>query len=304
MFFFDKNRVFLDRIFSLRWFKSYALIIIGAIIMSSGYSFFADPHKIVPGGVYGTAIVFHHLWDLPTGTVGLCFNIPLFLMGMWVLGPKFGVKTFIGTILTSFCMDFFNSLEIFSDSAVKGSPLDDPLLASIVAGILIGAGLALIFKAKATTGGSDIIAQVIHKYTRYPVGQLLIFLDSLVVSVGVIAFKNFSLAIYAFITIFITGKVLDGILLGGNNRKAVFIVSSKYDLIRDFVIKKLRRGGTFFYAQGMYKNDDKKVIYTAVSRRELSALQDFVKDVDSDAFISVFDTNQVYGRGFLPLDEQ
>lgn len=296
MFFKAKERFFTDKLFSGRWFRSYLLIVLGSIIMSAGYSFFADPHKIVPGGVYGTAIVIHHVFGLPTGTVGLVFNIPLFIAGIYLLGPRFGVKTFIGTILTSVFIDLFNSLS-------WGSPTEDTMLASIVSGLLIGIGLALIFKAKATTGGSDIIAQIAHKYTKISIGQLLILIDSLIVTVGVIAFKDFSLAIYALITIYITGKVLDAILLGGNNRKAVFVISDKHEEIREFILKKLSRGGTYFHGQGMYKQDEKKVIYTALSRRELAALQDFVKDTDSEAFISVFDTNQIYGRGFLPIEE-
>lgn len=296
MFLKGKERFFTDRLFSWRWFRSYLLIITGSIIMAAGYSFFADPHRIVPGGVYGTAIVIHHVFGFPTGTVGLVFNIPLFITGILILGPRFGVKTFIGTILTSGFIDLFNSFK-------WGSPTEDLMLASIVSGLLIGTGLALIFKAKATTGGSDIIAQIAHKYTGISVGQLLIFIDSLIVTVGVIAFKDFSLAIYALITIYITGKVLDAILLGGNNRKAVFVISDKHEEIREFILKKLSRGGTYFYGQGMYKQEEKKIIYAALSRRELAALQDFVKDTDSEAFISVFDTNQIYGRGFLPIEE-
>ena len=291
-----KEKFFADKIYSLRWFRSYTLIILGSLIMSAGFAFFADPHKIVPGGVYGTAIVIHHVFGLPTGTIGLIINIPLFIIGILVLGPRFGTKTFVGTILTSVFIDFFNSLNY-------KCPTDDIMLASIVSGVLIGTGLALIFKSKATTGGSDIIAQIANKYTKLPVGQLLIIIDSIIVGIGVIAFKDFSLALYAFITIFITGKVLDGILLGGSHRKAVFIISEKSDDIRNFILKKLNRGGTFFNGNGMYRNDEKKIIYTAVTRRELSALMEFVNDTDKNAFMSVFNTNQVYGRGFLPLEE-
>lgn len=291
-----KDRFFTDRLYSARWFKSYLLIVVGSIIMSAGYSFFADPHMIVPGGVYGTAIVVHHVFGLPTGSVGLVFNIPLFIAGIYILGPRFGVKTFVGTILTSVFIDLFNSLE-------WGSPVEDKMLASVVAGVMIGTGLALIFKSKATTGGSDIIAQILNKYTKISVGQLLIIIDSLVVSIGVIAFKDLSLALYALITIFITGKVLDAVLLGGNNRKAVFVISNKHEEIKTFILEKLKRGGTYFFGQGMYEESEKKIIYTALSRRELAALQDFVKDLDSEAFISVFNTNQIYGHGFQPIDE-
>jgi len=310
----SKEHFFTDKLYSARWFKSYFLIILGSIIMAAGYSFFADPHKIVPGGVYGTAIVIHHVFGFPTGTVGLMFNIPLFALGIYILGPRFGAKTFVGTIATSFFIDFqskliekfgwFRPKDLAEGAEFAASPVQDPFLACLVAGLLIGVGLALIFRAKASTGGSDIIAQILNKYTKISVGQLLIFIDSAIVSIGVIAFKDFSLAIYALITIYLTGKVLDAVLLGGSNRKAVFVVSAKHEEISDFILHKLRRGGTFFFAQGMYGHDDKKVIYTALSRRELSALQDFILDTDKDAFLSVFDTNQIYGRGFLPLSEE
>ena len=285
-----------NKLFSKQWFISYAYIIAGAIIMSAGYAFFADPHKIVPGGVYGTAIVVHHVFGFPTGTVGLIFNIPLFIIGIIILGPRFGVKTFVGTILTSVFIDLFSK---FGYTNVT----DDIMLASVVSGVLIGVGLALIFKAKATTGGSDIIAQIVNKYTKISVGQLLIMIDSVIVTVGIVAFKDFSLAFYALITIFITGKVLDAVLMGGNYRKAVFIISEKHEEIREKILFTLNRGGTYFLGKGMYKGDEKKIIYTAVNRRELAMLQEFVSNIDKDAFLTVFNTNQIFGQGFQAIDE-
>ena len=282
--------------FSWRWFADYGMIILGSMIMAAGYSFFADPLRIVPGGVYGIAIVFHHLYDFSTGTVGLILNIPLFIIGIYVLGPKFGVKTFAGTILTSFFMDYFSSL--------TDKPLtDDIMLGSVFSGVLIGAGLALIFKAKATSGGSDIVAQIINKYTGMSIGQLLIILDSLVVTVGIIAFKDLSLALYALITIFITGKVLDAILMGGSYRKAAFIISDKHEEIAKVVTNKMQRGGTFFHGAGMYSGKEKEIILTAVNRRELVALQQYVRQIDPDAFMTVFNTNQIYGEGFSNILE-
>ena len=283
--------------FSWRWFADYGMIVVGSIIMAAGYSFFADPLKIIPGGVYGIAIVFHHLYGFSTGTVGLILNIPLFLLGIYILGPRFGVKTFVGTILTSFFMNLFSSI---NDKALT----DDVMLGSIFSGVLIGTGLALIFRAKATTGGSDIVAQIINKYTKISVGKLLIILDSIVVTIGIVAFKDMALALYALITIFITGKVLDAILMGGNYRKAVFIISDKHEEIAKVIVNHLQRGGTFFHGEGMYSGTKKEIILTAVNRRELSALQQYVKDIDPNAFMTVFNTNQVYGQGFLSIHEE
>ncbi|HDT11770.1 MAG TPA: YitT family protein, partial [bacterium] len=105
------------------------------------------------------------------------------------------------------------------------------------------------------------------------------------------------------ITIFIAGKVIDGVLLGSNNRKAVFVISDKYPEIREFIMKKLNRGGTYISGEGIYRHNHKKIIYTVISRRELAALQEFVKEADPEAFMSVFETNQIYGRGFIPIEE-
>ncbi len=296
MFFSAKERFFTDKLFSLKWFKSYLFIVFGSFIMAGGYSFFAEPHKIIPGGVYGIAIVLHHVFGFMTGVTGFAINIPLFIIGIWILGPRFGTKTFVGTVLTSFFIDLQKSFG-------WGTPTDDLMLASVVSGVLIGAGLALIFKSKATTGGSDIIAQIVNKYTKISLGKLLIFIDSAVVVVGVLVFKDFSLAIYALITIYLCGKVIDVILLGSDNRKAVFVISDEPEKIKNFIIKRLNRGGTFFYGEGIYEEKEKRIVYSVLSRRELAALQDYVAEIDMEAFMSVFDTNQVYGKGFVPLEE-
>ncbi len=284
--------------FSWRWFADYALIVVGSLIMAAGYSFFADPLKIVPGGVYGIAIVFHHLYGVSTGTVGLLLNIPLFVLGIVILGPKFGIKTFIGTVVTSF---FMNVLSLWNGGKAL---TDDVMLGSIFSGVLIGAGLALIFKSKATTGGSDIVAQIVNKYTKISVGKLLIAVDSIVVTIGIVAFHDITLALYALITIFITGKVLDAILIGGNYRKAVFIVSDKHEEIAKTISEDLKRGGTIFHGTGMYHRKEKQIIFTAVNRRELAALQERVKQIDPEVFMTVFNTNQIYGLGFSDIREE
>jgi uncharacterized membrane-anchored protein YitT (DUF2179 family) len=286
-----------EKLFSREWFMNYGQIVLGALIMAAGYAFFADPMKIVPGGVFGISIVIHHLFGLPTGTMALIFNVPLFIAGIYILGPRFGVKTFLGTVLTSF---FIDTLSHFGGGKALTT---DIMLGSVVSGVLIGVGLALIFRAGATTGGSDIIAQIANKYSRIPVGKLLIIIDSCIVSVGVIAFKDVSLAAYALITIFITGKVLDSILMGQHYSKGVFIISDKHEEIRQKLLTGIDRGGTYFYGQGMYEGKEKKIIFTAVSRRDFMLLHDFIKKVDPHAFITVFESHEVMGEGFQPISD-
>jgi uncharacterized membrane-anchored protein YitT (DUF2179 family) len=293
-----------EKIFSRQWFKAYTLIIIGSFILASGFVLFVDPHRIAPGGVYGIGIIVHYLtkglfaWapdGLPIGAVGLVLNIPLTIIGIKLLGPKFGIKTVIGFVLTSVFIDLQHYI-------LGYDPLvDDPLLSSVFGGVLIGFGLGLIFKSKATSGGSDIIAMIIAKYTRLPLGQLMIYVDSAIVLVALAAFQDWKIPLYSWIVIYITGKVIDMTIQGVSYDKALFIISDKYEQIRDKLINDIDRGGTLIHGVGMYKGQEKKVIFTNVSRREVHMLRDFIEEIDPNAFITVIDANEILGNGFKPL---
>lgn len=279
-----------EKLFSKEWFINYTLIIVGAFILAAGFVLFIDPHRIAPGGVYGIGIVIHYLtvgvfdWapeGLPIGTIGLILNIPLTIIGIKILGPKFGVKTVIGFLLSSVFIDLLHII-------LGYKPLvDDMLLSSIFGGVLIGFGLGLIFKTKATSGGSDIIAMIIAKYTKLPLGQLMIYVDSAIVLLAVIAFQDWKIPLYSWIVIYVTGKVIDMTLEGVSYDKTLFIISDKYDEIRDKIINDLERGGTMIKAEGMYQGQEKKIIFTNVSRREVYILRDFIHSIDPYAFITV-----------------
>jgi uncharacterized membrane-anchored protein YitT (DUF2179 family) len=287
-----------EKIFSAKWFRAILLILAGTFIMAAGYVYFISPYKLAPGGVYGIAIVLHHLFGLPIGLMALAMDIPLTIIGIKVLGPKFGWKTVLG----------FVSMAIFVDvlSYYQGDvPLvaGDALLSAIFGGVLIGLGLGLVFKSKATSGGSDIIAMMINKYTKIPLGQLMIYVDSVIVLVSLIAFRDWKIPLYSWIVIFITGKVVDIVLQGNTYNKAMFIFSDKYDEIKDKIIGDINRGGTIFNGQGLYSSKEKKTIYTIVTRRESIILKEYVYNIDPDAFISIMDTQENLGRGFKPLKE-
>jgi uncharacterized membrane-anchored protein YitT (DUF2179 family) len=164
---------------------------------------------------------------------------------------------------------------------------DDVLLSAVFGGVLVGLGIGLIFKARATSGGSDIIAMIFAKYTKMPIGQLMIMIDSCIVIVGLIAFRDWRIPLYSWIVIFITGKVIDTVLEGLSYDKTLFIVTDKYEEIRDKIILDLDRGGTCIKAEGMYKGSERKIIFTNVNRRELALLQEFINHVDPNAFMTV-----------------
>jgi len=296
-----------EKLFSKEWFINYSLILAGSFIMATGYVFFITPHRIVPGGVYGIGIVIHYLTEglfsfapkgLPVGLMGLIMNIPLTIIGIKVLGPRFGVKTILGFFTASFFIDLQTWLW-----GTEALVPDDVLLSCIFGAVLIGFGLGLIFKSRASSGGSDIIAMIMAKYTKLPIGQLLIYIDSVIVLVGLIAFRDWRIPLYSWLVIFITGKIIDATLTGTNYDKSLFIVSRRYEEIREKLTGDLNRGGTLLHASGLYDGEDKRVIFTSVSRRELALLEKFIKDIDPEAFLTVFDAREVIGKGFKSLNE-
>ena len=288
-----------DKIFSKRWLKHYSLILIGSFILAAGFVLFITPYKIVPGGVYGISIVLHHLFGTPVGLVALAFDIPLTIIGIKVLGPRFGMKTVVGFVFTAV---FVDGLTYFygTEPLVVG----DPLLSSIFGGVFVGIGLGMIFKSRATSGGSDIIAMIISKYTKLPVGQLMIAVDSSIVLVGLFAFQDWKIPLYSLIVIFITGKVIDTILEGIDYDKVLFIISDKSDEIRSKIINDLNRGGTLLKGEGLFSKNDKSIVFTVVNRRETVMLQDYINGIDPNAFVTVMNANEILGNGFKSLKEK
>jgi len=295
-----------EKIFSLKWFKDYIFITIGAFILAVGFVFFISPHKIVPGGVYGIAIVVHyltkglfHFWPdgIPIGLFGLVLNIPLTIAGIKILGPKFGIKTVVGCVLSSVFMDLITYLRVDGEAAL----VKDVLLSCVFGGVLIGFGLGLIFKSRATSGGSDIIAMIIAKYTGMQLGQLMIYVDSAIVLLGLAAFQDWQIPLYSWLVIYITGKAIDVTIEGASYNKALIIISEKHDEIKHKLLVDLERGGTYLKGTGMYTEQEKQIIYTVVSRREVAILVQFISQIDPDAFITVMDTREILGEGFQSL---
>jgi uncharacterized membrane-anchored protein YitT (DUF2179 family) len=288
-----------EKLFSVAWFKAYSMILIGSFIMAAGFVLFVSPYKMAPGGVYGIAIVLHYVLNLPIGLIGLAIDIPLTIIAIRILGPKFGIKTIAGFVLLS---GWISLLEFTwgYQPLVEG----DPLLSAIFGGLLIGFGLGLIFRSKASSGGSDIIAMILNKYTGVSVGQLLIVVDATIVLISLVAFDDWKIPLYSWIVIFISGKVVDAVIQGVSYDKTCIIISDKPDEIRDRILNDLNRGGTFIPAKGMYSGDDKRMIYTVVSRREVAMLQDYIREIDPSAFMTVIDANEIFGDGFKQLPDK
>lgn len=285
---------------SKRWFSAYGKILIGSILIALGYVLFITPYRIVPGGVYGISIIIHYLFGTPVGLTALAFNIPITLLAAKVLGPRYGAKTVTGFILTSILID---GLTYFLDS----DPLkigDEILMSSLYGGLFIGIGVGLIFRARASCGGTDVIAMMISRFIHQPVGQIMIYVDSLIVLAGFIAFKDWKIPLYSLVTIFVVGRMVDVVMEGLNYNKCLLIVSDKHDEISQIILHDLKRGGTIFNSKGIYSGKDRPLIFTVMSRSEMIRLKSFIRQIDPKAFITVMDTSEILGEGFRPLKEK
>lgn len=296
-----------DKVLSKKWIKDYSFILIGSFILAAGFVYFVTPHKIVPGGVYGIAIVVHYLTEgvfsfwpngIPIGLFGLVLNIPLTIAGIKILGPRFGIKTVVGFVLTSIFIDGITFLRPDGNIAL----VDDVLLSSVFGGVLIGFGLGLIFKSRATSGGSDIIAMIIAKYTHLQLGKLMIYVDSVIVLLALFAFQDWHIPLYSLVVIYISGRAIDMTIEGANYNKALLIVSKKHIEIKNKILNDLERGGTYLNGEGMFTGEEKRIIYTVVSRREVAIMEEFISEIDPDAFITIMDAKEILGEGFQNLN--
>jgi len=288
-----------------RW-KEFVWIITGTIIASAAINIFLIPYKIAPGGVTGISTVIYYLSGarLPVGLVMLLFNIPLFILGMKFIGRKFVFLTLFATIFMSVAIDimkpftdFFVSSYLSRLENMPASP--DLLLYSIFGGVFMGAGLGIVFKSGATTGGTDLAARIVnHFIPAFTMGQVLLFIDACIVIFAAIVFKSFLLALYSIVTLFISSKVIDAILEGVNFAKAIFVISDESETIAKRIMAELDRGVTALKGKGMFTGQDKQVLFCVVHRSQIPQLKEIVKEVDKRAFIVLADIREVLGEGF------
>ena len=290
--------------------RDYSTILVGTFIMAIGIVVFITPLKLAPGGVYGVAIIFHHIFGTPVGLVGIALDIPLLLLGIWLLGAKFGAKTIVGLFslagfisLTEFVYGYAPLIAIPDNPAVA-----DPTANFIIAlfgGVIVGIGLGLIFRTRATSGGTDIIAMIIGKYLKHiPLGTVLMIVDSVIVLLALVVFEDWTIPLYSWFVIYVTGFTIDKMISGFDRRKALFIISESHDQIKDVIINEMERGGTYFKGKGMYHESEKRIIFTTITKKELPTLLYRIHEIDADAFISIIDATDVLGEGFNSLREK
>lgn len=273
--------------------KEYVMIFIGCLITALSLNGLLIPNKIAAGGVSGFATVLFYLMQIPVSVTLILVNIPLFIAGVVYLGRKFGVRTLVGTILLAFFVAFTQGITPFTS---------DLLLAAIYGGVLSGLGLGIVFRAKATTGGTDLAAQLLHKFVGLTVGQGLLGIDFIVIALAGFAFGA-ELAMYALIALFATGKVIDLVQQGLRVSKMAYIISNNPKAISEAILYKLNRGATALTGKGAFTGEQRDVIFCVVNQMEITKLKEIVYEVDQSAFVVVSNITEALGEGFSVMDK-
>lgn len=280
----------------------YIFITIGLIISSVGIRFFLVPGKIAAGGVSGISIILHHVFGWKVGMSMLLMNIPLFIVGIRAFGKGYGLKTLYGTIFLSIFIDLIEYILPNIDKLIDYSKGGNLLLAPIYGGVVTGFGIGLVMKYGGSTGGSDIVAQVLNKLTKIPTGYAMMMVDFCVIIAATMIF-GWEAALYAIICLYSTGIFIDKTLEGVSYSKMVLIISDKYEEIKNLILYDIERGGTGIAANGLYTDNEKKMILTVLANKEIHELKEFIKAIDNNAFIIVTDVHEVYGKGFTPIQK-
>jgi len=267
------------------------IITLGSALFALGLDIFLEPNNIAPGGVSGIAMIINYFLPvLPLGTLIIILNVPLFLAGWKFEGKPFLFKSLFGTVVSSLLIDLFSRIYHYTS---------DPLLAAIYGGILIGAGLGIIFTRGATTGGSDIIGRLLKVKLPYlSMGKLVLATDVIIIAAAAVTFGHFNYALYALISLYISSIVLDKILYGFDFAKVAYIITKYPEAIFRKIDSELERGATYLDGQGAYSGKPTKVILTAIKMRQIAQLKQIVRDIDPESFVIITDAHEVLGDGF------
>ena len=270
---------------------AYAEIALGCVIGGAAYPLFLVPNSIAPGGLTGIATIFNYLWGWPVGITSMALNLPLFVIGYKAMGRVFAFRSLVATLLFSACIDL-----------IQLPPLtDDILLGSVYGALVLGAGLGLIMRGGATTGGSDMVARMVHKkFPLVTVGGFLFLVDCCVILAAGFTMSARA-ALYSLICIFISARAVDLVLAGFGSAKACFIITNRAADISRRIMEELERGATVLSGTGAYSGKERTLLISVISQREVIPLKKIVRQEDEKAFMFITDTHETLGEGFNAL---
>lgn len=267
-------------------------ILLGAAIYAFGLTYFVVPHHLFEGGATGITLITFYLFKIPVSLMNLLINIPLFILAWKIFGAKSLYSSLLGTLALSAWLAFFEHIPLHID--LQG----DLLITALIAGILLGIGLGIIFNAGGTTGGTDILARILNKYTHISIGKLLFILDFCILMLILLIFKDLRLVSYTLLFDFIVSRVIDLIGEGGYAGKGFMIITKRPDHLAKAINDDLGRGVTFISGQGYYSQKDLKIIYCIVGRNEIVKMKEMIHRIDPQAFITITEAHEILGEGF------
>lgn len=270
--------------------KKIIMVLIGTFIYSAGVGLFLDPNGLAPGGVVGISVIVSHIFGGATGTWYFLFNIPIVLLGWWQFGGRFIIWSFLSVLFNSL---FTNLFSVFP------AVTNEHLLAALAGSILTGVGIGIVLRSGATTGGTDIIIKVLRrKYPAIKTSTFFMVVDVCIVAAAGILFRDFNIAMYAFIAVVVAGRVMDYVLYGKDEATLVFIISDKADSVLARILEEISAGATILTGRGAYSQNEKNIIMCVVKKRTTPDLEDIVKEEDSHAFMIVTSASEIYGEGY------
>lgn len=275
---------------NLMWKKSasWLMIAFGGLVYSLGLNAFLVANHLAEGGFVGISLLLLYKLGLPVGLTFLILNIPLLILSWKMFGRLFVLQTTVGVLSVSLFTELTTHVKVVTH---------DPLLAALYAGVVTGAGLGIIFRTGATTGGADIIARLFRHYKGVAMGRTLFSIDIVVVAL-VLFIIGHQVAMYSLVALFVSSRVIDFVIEGASRGKALTIISEEFERIIEAIHDQLGRGTTLLQARGGYTGNDRPVIYCVVSREEVVRVQRIVHDTDARAFVIVADVHEVLGEGF------
>lgn len=287
-------------------------ITFGTFIFGIAYSWFLIPFKIAPGGIGGISQIFYHMFNIPAGISMFVMNLPLFILGVWLVGKQFGIGTLYGFVMGSVFTDLLSVKNIYNlglfreilERYNQGKPMhewaftDNMLLATIAGSILLGASIGIIFRFKGSTGGTDIPVAILKKYYNTSITTGYLIIETGIIFIVGIAFKNPNLIIWGFFALYLSSRTCELAAEGLPYTKGVFIISSSPDEIKKTIMEKLDRGVTVFYGEGGYTQQKKEILLCVIDLRQTNIVRDIVRRIDPDAFMILAEISDVMGYGF------
>ena len=279
------------------WIKSVVLVVLGALIYSVGTQYFIVPAQIAPGGAVGIALMINHLTALPIGTLTLLINLPLLVLAWFYLSHRFTIRTAMATVLVTIILDVLVT-------PICPQYAGDRLLSSVYGGIVVGVGMAFIFLAGFTTGGTDIAGYLLQKkFPHYSIGHALMIIEGVILVMSIFVFQDVDAGLFGLISVYVQTKVIDMILYGSDAGSQAVIVTKHPQAIADRVIAELERTATILPAKGAYSGDPVHVVLCTVRKSEFIRLKRIIGQCDPSAFVMVNETTEVLGLGFKDFVE-